>query len=76
MVDIKKGKFLIFEKHDEIIYILVNGQVMVADGDVINIKGDFIESEYIIDEKGNYIFDFNNLETNVEENKEIIVVKK
>jgi len=72
----QKGKFIIFEKHDEVIYILVNGQVMVADGEVINIKGNFIESEYIIDEKGNYIFDFSNLETNVEANKEIIVVKK
>ena len=72
----QKGKFTIFEKHDEVIYILVNGQVMVADGEVISIKGNFVESEYIIDEKGNYIFDFSNLETNVEENKEIIVVKK
>jgi len=74
MVDIKKGKFLIFEKHDEIIYILVNGQVMVADGDVINIKGDFIESEYIIDEIGNYIFNFNALGTNKLEDN--IIVKK
>ena len=72
----QKGKFTIFEKHGEVIYILVNGQVMVADGEVININGNFVESEYIIDEKGNYIFDFSNLETNVEENKEIIVVKK
>ena len=62
MENILKGKFPIFEKHDDIIYILVNGQVMVADGKVINIKGNFIESEYIIDEKGNYIFDFSNLE--------------
>jgi len=68
----KKGKFPIFEKHGEVIYILVNGQVMVADGKVINIKGNFVESEYIIDEKDNYIFDFSKLETN----KETVIIKK
>jgi len=72
----QKGKFTIFEKHDEVIYILVNGQVMVADGEVISIKGNFVESEYIIDEKGNYIFDFNELENNEKVNKETVVVKK
>jgi len=76
MANILKGKFPIFEKHGEVIYILVNGQVMVADGEVININGNFVESEYIIDEKSNYIFGFSKLENNVGVNKETIVVKK
>ena len=58
----KKNKFLIYEKHDEVIYILVNGQVMVVDVDIVDIKGDFIEVEYMIDEKGNYIFYSSELE--------------
>jgi len=75
--NIKKGKFLIYEKHDEVIYILVNGQVMIADGEVINIKGNYVESEYIIDEIGNYVFNFNALETNkLDANKETVIIKK